>query len=145
MYLTPETIWGHSPDRIGIWKYWLLGEGKPEYPEKNPRSKGKGQQQTLPRKSYPCSYRLPPLPPKKRVYSCDVIFFHLFLSLYRRHYQSLWIQKRQIASLHDSTGRRFVYNYSSIHTTKRHLIKPDLTKWKAVTESWTIAFDMGFK
>ena len=39
-------------------------------------------------------------------------------------------------------GQRFL---SPIHTNKTCLIKPGLTKWKLVTESWTIGFDIGFK
>ena len=37
----------NNPDRIAIWKCcFLLERGKPEYPEKTPRSKGENQQQS---------------------------------------------------------------------------------------------------
>ena len=42
-----DKVLDNNPDRIGIWKCWIL-RGKPEYRRKTSRSKGENQQQTQP-------------------------------------------------------------------------------------------------
>ena len=49
MYLTQSTDWGHSPDRMGIWKFWFLRRGENRRTRrKTSRSKDENQQQTQP-------------------------------------------------------------------------------------------------